>query len=239
MTTHVTDIDNGSGLGTSSILLGGCFLAFVRMFGLEKSMSEILKMVFVAEQLMGTGGGWQDQVGGLLPAVKLGYAKSGLEQNIETDNITCSEKFIKMFSDRAILVPTGQRHFGRFIVNDVVNRYLDKIPESLLAHSEIVKLNSTIIKSIEDGDCEIFCNCLNLHRSLLKKISPLVSNANIDLMVEKCLKMADAVSFCGAGGGGYLLTVLKDGVSVDDFKLYFSQEYPLIKSKIKKIDIYF
>ncbi len=237
LTTEVSDIDNGSGLGTSSILLGGCFLALLKMFGIEKSVSEVFKMVFVAEQLMKTGGGWQDQVGGLVPAVKLGFSEKGLDQNIGFHNIICSDEFKELFSKRAILVPTGQRHFGRFIVNDVVNRYLDKNTDSLLAHSEILKLNDLTIKSIEDGDNKAFCDCLNYHRLLLKKISPLVSNANIDLMVEKCFEKADAVSFCGAGGGGYLLIILKENISVDDFKSFFAKEYPLINSKIRKIDI--
>lgn len=238
LTTEVTDIDKGSGLGTSSILLSGCLKALGQMFGINDSDDEIIKMVFVAEQIMKTGGGWQDQVGGLTPCVKSGTSLPGIEQDIRVEHIECSEAFKRMFSERTVLMPTGQRHFGRFIVNDVVNRYLAKNEESLSAHIEIRELNVPLTDSIINGELSTFYDCLNRHWSLLKRISPLVTNSSIDKIVEKCLGVADAVSICGAGGGGYLLVVLKESISVSDFKTFVKDNFPQITSSVKKIDLY-
>lgn len=238
LTTQVSGIDKGSGLGTSSILLGGCLMALGEFFGLEKDNGEILKMVFVAEQIMKTGGGWQDQVGGLLPSIKAGTTVPGIEQALDVRYITPDESLNRLFSQRLVLLPTGQRHFGRFIVNDVVNRYLDANEQSLEGHKKIRELNDDLVRSIETGNTEDFCRCVNRHRELLKLISPLVTNETIDSMVNRCLAVADAVSFLGAGGGGYLLVVLKENVTVSAFKSFVSENFRTVKSPVKKIDIY-
>lgn len=238
LTTLVSGIDKGSGLGTSSILLGGCLKALSEFFGIEKADSEILKMVFVAEQIMKTGGGWQDQVGGLLPSIKAGTTKPGIEQELDVQYITPADNMKQLFSERLVLLPTGQRHFGRFIVNDVVNRYLDRNEQSLEGHKKIWELNDALVRSVESGNIGEFCRCVNRHRELLKLISPLVTNDAIDSMVNCCLQVAAAVSFLGAGGGGYLLVVLKENVTPEAFRQFVADNFRTVKSPVKKIDLY-
>ncbi len=238
LTTQVTDVDKGSGLGTSSILLGGCIMALSKMFGIPFDEGEILSAVFVAEQIMNTGGGWQDQVGGLTPGIKSGSTVAGIRQNLSVDYIDLPESFQKMFSERLVLLPSGQRHFGRFIVNDVVNRYLSGNEDSLKGHENIRKLNDELIRSIETEDEPAFCNVINEHRRFLKMISPKVSNLVLDDMIEKCMQVAYAVSPCGAGGGGYLLVVLKENITLQQFKKFVTHSFPWVKSSVKKIDIY-
>ena len=47
---------------------------------LNVSKEEICYDVLRLEQLMSTGGGWQDQVGGIIPGLKLITTKAGNEQ---------------------------------------------------------------------------------------------------------------------------------------------------------------
>ncbi len=239
LTTNVSEIDKGSGLGTSSILLGGCIKALGELFGIKYSDSEIINMVFVAEQLMKTGGGWQDQVGGLLPSIKIARTTPGTDQTPDVQYVALTENFRKLFSERLVLVPTGQRHFGRFIVNDVVNRYLDNNNEAYEGYTEIKQLNSQLLDSIKNDDFQEFIRCLNRHFDVLKKISPMVSNQRIDKLADGCLEnVADAVSVCGAGGGGYLLVVMKDGETLSALQEYIKSEFPAITSTVKKIDVF-
>ncbi len=236
LTTKVEAIDKGSGLGTSSILLGGCIKAFAKILELEYDDTEILNMVFVAEQIMGTGGGWQDQVGGLLPSIKAGTTLPGIEQKLQIDYIDLHNNFEKIFSDRLVIIPTGQRHFGRFIVNDVADRYLSGNTDSLFGHREIRLLNEYLVNSLLNGNYREFCHCINRHFELLKYISPLVSNQRIDFLVSDCLNhIADAASVCGAGGGGYLFIVLKEDMTVIQAQNFISKNYPYINSQVKQI----
>lgn len=239
LSTQVIDVDKGSGLGTSSILLGGCIMALNEMFGLDFDRSKILQAVFVAEQIMNTGGGWQDQVGGLTSGIKSGTTVAGISQDLVIDYIDLPESFQKMFSERMVLLPSGQRHFGRLIVNDVVNRYLSGNEESLNGHKAIRELNAELIKSINSEDEKAFYGVINEHRRLLKMISPKVTNSVLDDIVDACMEVACAVSPLGAGGGGYLLVVLKENITLQHFKEFVSKKFPWIKSPVKKPEMYF
>ena len=61
----------------------------------------------------------------------------------------------------------------------------------------------------------------------------------LDEMMNTCMQVAYAASPCGAGGGGYLLVVLNENISLQQFKEFVAREFPFIKSSVKKIDIYF
>ena len=63
-------LPQGSGLGTSSVLSGALLAAICTAVGYEYDTDSIVHSVLILEQLLTTGGGWQDQVGGLLPGFK-------------------------------------------------------------------------------------------------------------------------------------------------------------------------
>lgn len=237
--TNVEKIDKGSGLGTSSILLSACFKALSEMFDLNYTHSDIVEMVFVAEQIMTTGGGWQDQAGGLFPGIKVVSSLPGFlpKVKIEPIELPCEIQYI--FNNKVVLLPTGQRHFGRFVVNDVANRYLNKNPETVSAYAEMKNLNESLLNAIKNNNITDFYTCINVHMQLLKQISPLVTNSKIDRIIQKCMRIANAISICGAGAGGYLLAFLKDEFSVDDCKEFFYSNFPEIKSEVLKLDVYF
>ena len=238
LSTDVSLIDKGSGLGVSSILLGGCFKVLGELLGKEYNDEEIFRMVFVAEQVMKTGGGWQDQTGGLTGGLKIISTDAGIEQVPEIRRIKLSPEFENFISERLILVPTSQRHFGRFIVSDVAGRYLDKNEESLLGHSEIKELNKKITSCIEKNNFAGFAECLNIHFELLKKISPAVSDEKIDTLISSLLEeKADAVSICGAGGGGYLLVVMKEGETPESVSSFIKNKFSYITGKVREIEI--
>ena len=237
LTTNVQNIDKGSGLGTSSILIAGCLKAINIMFGLDQNTDELIESTFVAEQIMKTGGGWQDQAGGLTPGLKLCKSAPGLRQCPTISSIKLSDQFQTIFDKKIVLLPTGQRHFGRFIVNDVANNYLQKKTKSLKAFEDIQQLNKNFLDCLEKNDYKGFVKCVNTHHQLLKSFSDKIITARIDEIVEKCMEKTDAISILGAGGGGYLLVVLKYDVSFDDFNQFVKNSFPQIKSDIKRISI--
>ena len=69
--TLLSAIPAGSGLGTSSILASTVLGAINDFCSLAWDKNEIGRRTLVLEQLLTTGGGWQDQFGGVLGGVKL------------------------------------------------------------------------------------------------------------------------------------------------------------------------
>ncbi len=79
--TLLSAVPAGSGLGTSSILASTVLGAISDFCGLNWDKNEIGHRTLILEQLLTTGGGWQDQYGGVLRGVKLLQTTSGLNQN--------------------------------------------------------------------------------------------------------------------------------------------------------------
>ena len=79
--TLLSAIPAGSGLGTSSILAATVLGAVNDFCSLAWDKNEIGRRTLVLEQLLTTGGGWQDQFGGVLGGVKLLDTQRGFDQN--------------------------------------------------------------------------------------------------------------------------------------------------------------
>ncbi|MGN1168679.1 MAG: hypothetical protein ACI4RB_01050, partial [Acutalibacteraceae bacterium] len=235
LTTEVTGIMKGSGLGTSSILLSGCFKALGDLFGLAYTPEQIVNMVFVAEQIMKTGGGWQDQAGGFFCGIKDSCSEPGYRQKVNVKNVAVPDSFKSELSQRLAIVSTRQRHYGRFVVSDVMKRYIKKDAQTLEAFKKLDELNGETAKCLTGGCFDGFIGCINKQWELLKRLSPLISNNKIDAVANECFKLCDAVCICGAGAGGYLLAVLKEGVSVEDLKTLLGGD----SESVKKITVLF
>ena len=76
--TLLSAIPAGSGLGTSSILAATVLGALSEFCGIGWDAGEISHRTLALEQLLTTGGGWQDQYGGVLGGVKLLRTDEGI-----------------------------------------------------------------------------------------------------------------------------------------------------------------
>ncbi len=232
--TSVSSIDRNSGLGVSSILLGGCIIALSRLLGISLGDKNFLNMIFVAEQVMGTGGGWQDQAGGLTPSVKINTSLPGTEQYLNIQSIKLSPEFSELLNRRLVIIPTGIRHTGKSIVTDVMKRY---ISGNTAPFEEIRELNSDVVSAFTNGDIEELSDCLNRHNEILKKLSPFISNDKTEYIAEFCRKYVDGISILGAGGGGYFFAVLSENTDIACFRKDFSEKFADIESEIKHISV--
>lgn len=228
LSTNVSGLMHGSGLGTSSILLAGCFTALSELFGIELNNGDVVYKTFISELVMKTGGGWQDQVGGIYPSVKLSQSDAGNIQNVNVKQIDISDSFKAELNRRLAIVSTGQRHFGRFVVADVMNRYIDVSEETLNALYNLKKMNTAVVEAFEAGNISQLSQCLNSQWTELKKLSNFITDNEIDSIVEECRKIADGVCICGAGAGGYLLLVLKENTNEKALKDF--SENPVFKN---------
>ena len=131
LSTAVMGIPRGSGLGTSSILAGACVKAIFAYIGKEVTENELYTHVLCMEQLMSTGGGWQDQVGGLTDGIKLVTTKPGLMQDIEVQHLQIPEEALQELKERFVLIYTGQRRLARNLLREVVGGYIGSNPNSL------------------------------------------------------------------------------------------------------------
>ena len=83
------------------------------MLGKEVTDEELYDRVLCMEQIMSTGGGWQDQVGGLAPGIKMVSSEPAIRQRITCVPCKISEKTRKELDERFCLIYSGQRRLAR------------------------------------------------------------------------------------------------------------------------------
>lgn len=213
MSTCVKGVPKGSGLGTSSILSGACVRALGKFLGTSWSDSDVYELVLNLEQIMSTGGGWQDQVGGLTGGIKYITSRSGMKQKLKVEYLDLDEATKTELQERFALIYTGQRRLARNLLRDVVGNYIGGKKESKEALEEMKHLAVMMRYELEQGDVDAFARLLNEHWEVSKKLDAGSTNTCIDQIFASCEELIDGKFISGAGGGGFLQVILKKGVS--------------------------
>ncbi len=213
MSTEVVNVPKGSGLGTSSILAGACVKTLFDFVGITYTQEDLYDHVLCMEQMMSTGGGWQDQVGGLSTGAKYITAEAGMHQYPKVKELELSQETKDELNERLALIYTGQRRLARNLLRDVVGRYIGNEPDALFALSEIQKVAALMRFELERGNVDGFAELLSRHWKLSKKLDNGSTNTCIDQIFAVIEDLTDGQMICGAGGGGFLQVILKKGVT--------------------------
>lgn len=216
LTTKVQNIPKGSGLGTSSILAAACIKAIYQICDVKVTNSQICSRVLVAEQLMSTGGGWQDQIGAIYSGIKLVKTEKGLKQDFNVEKLNLSQDTIKELNSRLCLIYTGQRRLARNLLREVVGNYLCNENKTIEALNKIQSIAIQIKNALLNGDIDGFASLLNTHWELSQQIDKGCTNECIEKIFARIKHLTDGKMICGAGGGGFLYVILKKDVTKED-----------------------
>lgn len=219
MDTEVTGVPKGSGLGTSSILAAACVKALLTFLDIPYTEETLYSTVLCMEQIMSTGGGWQDQVGGVTDGIKYITSRPGLHQIIRVQHIELDENTKNELNDRFTLIYTGQRRLARNLLRDVVGRYIGNEPDTIYALNEIQRTAVLMRFELERGNVDAFAELLSEHWKLSQLIDAGSTNTLIDQIFDSCDDLLAGKMICGAGGGGFLQVVLKKGVSKEQLQV--------------------
>ncbi len=218
MDTEVTGIPQGSGLGTSSILAAACVKALFQFMSTEHTEDDLYSHVLCMEQIMSTGGGWQDQAGGVTDGIKYITSRPGLKQELKVTHVLPAKETMDELNRRFALIYTGQRRLARNLLRDVVGRYIGNEKDAVFALNEIQK-NATLQRfELERGNVDAFAQLLSEHWELSKMLDRGSTNTLIDQIFDACDDLLDGKMICGAGGGGFLQVVTKPDVSREELQ---------------------
>ena len=213
LSTQVIGIPKGSGLGTSSILAGACVKAIFEFMGEEVSDGSLYEIVLCMEQIMSTGGGWQDQVGGMTGGIKFITTEPGMNQRIKVEKIGVPKKAMQELQERFALIYTGQRRLARNLLRDVVGNYVGNRPETLDALFSMQRVAALMRFELEKGNIDELAELFNRHWELSKQLDEGSSNTCIEQIFRACEDLIDGRFIAGAGGGGFLQVILKKQVT--------------------------
>jgi fucokinase len=200
----------GSGLGTSSILAAALLRALAEMLDVSLSSNALSDQVMHLEQQMTTGGGWQDQAGGIFPGAKLVSSGPGLRQRLRVEPVGWSPEREAAFRERLVLYYTGIRRMAKGLLQQVVGRYLARETEAVQVLHSIKTLASEMAFAMREGEWEHLGRLLDRHWRLNQVLDPNTTNAPISASLEECRPHLAGAKLAGAGGGGFLLLLARD-----------------------------
>ncbi|MGH0118427.1 UNVERIFIED_CONTAM: hypothetical protein FKN15_023363 [Acipenser sinensis] len=146
-----SSLPHGSGLGTSSILAGAIMAALYSCAGKSCSTESLIHAVLHLEQMLTTGGGWQDQVGGLMPGLKVGRSRAQLPLRVDVESIPVPDQFIHTLNQHLLLVYTGKTRLARNLLQDVVRSWYARLPSIVQNADELVRNAEECVAAFRDG----------------------------------------------------------------------------------------
>ncbi len=208
--TLLSAIPAGSGLGTSSILAATVLGALNDFCGLAWDKSEIGHRTLVLEQLLTTGGGWQDQFGGILHGVKLLQTKRGAEQNPTIKWLPEQVYTQPDYKACHLLYYTGITRTAKSILAEIVRKMFLNQNEQLALLRQMKTHAIDMYEAIQHNDFDKMGRLVGktwIQNQLLDSgTNPEGVRTLTALVDDLCL----GYKLPGAGGGGYLYMVAKD-----------------------------
>ena len=208
--TLLSAIPAGSGLGTSSILASTVLGSLSDFCGLSWDKNEVCRRTLALEQLLTTGGGWQDQYGGVLHGVKLLQTQPGWHQEPKVrwlpDYLFTSDEYRKCH----LLYYTGITRTAKGILAEIVkgmflnsNRHLHLL-EQMKGHA--MDMYDAILRNDFEETGRLIRKTWKQNQLLDEGTNPAAVQALTERIDDLCL----GYKLPGAGGGGYLYMVAKD-----------------------------
>lgn len=208
--TLLSAIPAGSGLGTSSILAATVLGAVSDFCGLGWDKTEICNRTLVLEQLLTTGGGWQDQYGGVLHGIKLLQTQPGFGQTPQVRWLPDSLFTDAQFQPCHLLYYTGITRTAKDILAEIVRgMFLSDTHRLALLdemHAHALELYDAILQGNFQRMGRLVGKTWKQNQSLDNGTNPPAVQSVIRQIEDLCL----GLKLPGAGGGGFLYMVAKD-----------------------------
>ncbi|XP_056137795.1 L-fucose kinase [Lampris incognitus] len=197
-------LPHGSGLGTSSILAGALLAAVYRCTGRTYDTNSLIHAVLHLEQILTTGGGWQDQVGGLVGGIKVGRSKACLPLRVVVEHLSPPDDFLVALQQHLLLVYTGKTRLARNLLQDVVRSWYSRLPAIVQNAQQLVANAEECAQACAEGSLSRLGACLDRSWQQKKLMAPGCEPAAVRIMMEALRPLALGQSLAGAGGGGFL-----------------------------------
>ncbi|XP_007567558.1 L-fucose kinase isoform X1 [Poecilia formosa] len=205
-----SELPTGSGLGTSSILAGALLAAVYRCTGRTYDTDSLIHAVLYLEQILTTGGGWQDQVGGLVGGVKVGRSRASLPLQVEVERLSPPQEFLVSLEQHLLLVYTGKTRLARNLLQDVVRSWYSRLPAMVENAQQLVSNSEECAKSCSEGSLSRLGRCLDRSWQQKKLMAPGCEPASVRTMMEALRPLVLGQSLAGAGGGGFLYLLTRE-----------------------------
>ena len=224
--TLLSAIPAGSGLGTSSILASTVLGAVSDFCGLKWDKNEICNRTLILEQLLTTGGGWQDQYGGVLRGVKLLQTHAGMEQSPLVrwlpDYLFTGSEYQKCH----LLYYTGITRTAKGILAEIVRSMFLNSTEHLALLGSMKSHAFDLYEAIQRGNFDEMGRLVGKNALEMFAVDSGTNPASVEAIIRQIDDYCLGYKLPGAGGGGYLYMVAKDPEAAVKIRAILTQNPP-------------
>jgi galactokinase/mevalonate kinase-like predicted kinase len=219
-------VPKGSGLGTSSILAATVLAALGDLCGLDWDRNVLFTRTLALEQLLTTGGGWQDQAGAIFRAIKLIETGPGLAQKPALRWLP-QHLFERDFANEVILLYyTGLTRLAKNILREIVRGIFLNSPSHLRIIEAIGANAVRASDAIQRCDYAELARVIDRSWQLNQQLDSGTNPPEVQGILARVAKHLAATKLLGAGGGGYLLMFAHDEAAARQIRQTLSNEPP-------------
>lgn len=200
-----SQLPQGSGLGGSSLLAGTLVSAMAVLLGHPPpSHSHLVHATLTIEQRLTTGGGWQDQVGGLVGGAKLGVSNVGTPVTVNMYKIPLPAEMLDFLNNHLLLLYTGKVRLARNLLQTVIRNWYARDSTIIECFSKLQRLAIDAAAAVLEGDRKELGHCIDKYWSLKKMVASGCEPGKVMKLMSSLKNHCLGMSLAGAGGGGYL-----------------------------------
>jgi galactokinase/mevalonate kinase-like predicted kinase len=235
--TLLVAIPKGSGLGTSSILAATILGSLSDFCGLGWTKQQICHRTLILEQLLTTGGGWQDQYGGIFAGVKLCESEAGGQNNIAVKWLPEHLFSNNEYQSRWLLYYTGITRVAKNILDEIVRGMFLNEAKRISVVDAIKNHSYAMAEAIQRSDYNEVGKLMRRSWRLNCQLDPGTTTPEIESITQKIDHLALGYKLLGAGGGGYMLICAKDGESAITIRSILNQNPPNDRARFVEMKV--
>ncbi len=230
-------IPKGSGLGTSSILAATVLGTLSDFCDLNWSHQDISHRTLILEQLLTTGGGWQDQYGGIIPGIKLIESEPGTQERMSIRWLADNVFTDSLYKDNWLLYYTGITRVAKNILGEIVRGMFLNEGERLRILDEIKQHAYDTADFIQKCDYENTTKMIGRSWLLNNKLDSGTNTPEVQRIIDTIADYTNGLKLLGAGGGGYMLISAKDAEAVKLIQTSLNNNAPNNRARFVKMSI--
>ena len=230
-------VPKGSGLGTSSILSATVLGTLSDLCGLGWDRHALFRLTMALEQMLTTGGGWQDQAGGLFRGTKLVETAPGLDQS-PTLRWVPDHLLESALADQLVLLYyTGITRMAKNILAEIVRGIFLNSPTHLEIVDAIAANAGGAFDALQTGDYDALTRAVRTSWRLNQRLDSGTNPPAVQALLDQVGDWLAAAKLLGAGGGGFLLMFAKDAEAARRIRESLTRNPPNARARFCRFSI--
>ncbi|MGE9289665.1 MAG: bifunctional fucokinase/fucose-1-phosphate guanylyltransferase [Puniceicoccales bacterium] len=219
-------IPKGSGLGTSSVLSAALLACLSELFGFGWDTVAIGNRVLALEQMLTSGGGWQDQFGGAVRGLKMLETLPGLDQTPDIRWLPGHLFTDPQYQGCRLLYYTGVTRVAHNVLSEIVRGMFLNRQEHLRCLEDLAEHALQMYECLQKGNFERMGRLVDRTWALNQRLDSGTCTPVIEKILAPLEDWILGKKLLGAGGGGYLLLLAKDETSAGRIRRHLKENPP-------------